>query len=104
MPSLWRWLWWSLRGRCLRCGGEPRVDGSTRCAQHWYQIPTMYQDPPSTTSAASDTDNGHPWDAFLTARVRAALWLRNDEHRSDEEIAATLSMDTAHVERLLRDR
>ncbi len=32
-PPLWKWLWWSLIGRCLRCGA-PRAPliQTTRCA------------------------------------------------------------------------
>jgi hypothetical protein len=34
LPSLWRYLWWALRGRCLRCGRPRFHAGTTRCLMH----------------------------------------------------------------------
>lgn len=39
----------------------------------------------------------HPWDAFLEARKRALVWLRNEMKESPEASARTMSMGPMQV-------
>ena|SRR3990167_4061370 len=48
----------------------------------------------------SETDN-HPWLNFLKARKAAMLWMRDEMKKTDEEIAADLSMDAEQVRAIL---
>lgn len=35
--SIWRYLWWALLGRCLRCGKRRYFDGTTSCRKHYVE-------------------------------------------------------------------
>jgi hypothetical protein len=39
----------------------------------------------------------HPWDDFLDARVKAILWMKNEQGADDRKIALILSMDEQQV-------
>ena len=37
--SIWRYLWWSIRGRCLVCGAPRESSETTRCIHHVEALP-----------------------------------------------------------------
>jgi len=45
----------------------------------------------------------HPWSAFLRARAKALVWLRDEMRETAEESARTMSMDPKQIVLILMD-